>query len=65
LPCFYSGILFVLGIAYLVLLSNQNFSRKNFIDENALMAGLVRREFADMASIKEYAKHLKKEVQEE
>lgn len=47
------------------MLPNESFNRKNFFDENALMAGLVKREFNDLRLITEYAAKLKKVVHSE
>lgn len=54
-----SCCLYVVGVAFLVMLPNDSFNRKNFFDENALMAGLVKREFMDSASIVEFSNRLK------
>lgn len=60
-----SCIIYLLGLVFLVMLPNENFNRKNFIDENALMAGLVKREFEDLKSIVEYATRLNKSASNE
>ena len=59
-PSLFRCLLYVVGVVFLVMLSKDSFNRKNFFDENALMAGLVKREFTDLLSINEYAKQLKK-----
>ncbi len=51
-------LLYMLGIIYMFLLPNENFNLRNFFDENALMAGLVRREYADLSSLAQYSKVL-------
>ena len=55
-----SYTIYLLGLVFLVMLPNENFNRKNFFDENALMAGLVKREFEDQKSIVEYTTLLDK-----
>ena len=37
------------------MLPNEELCRKSFFDENALMAGLVRREFSDRRSISRFS----------
>ena len=54
-----SSLLYLVGVVVLVMLPNDNFNRKNFFDENALMAGLVKREFMDSASIANFVSRLK------
>lgn len=48
-----------MGVVFLVMLPNEKFSRRNFFDENALMAGLVKREFTDSGSLADFASKLK------
>ena len=55
----------MLGLIFLLMLPNEQVNRKNFFDENALMAGLVKREFEDVRSISEYANRLKKVASDE
>ena len=59
IPNLCRAVLYLAGLVYLVMLSNDKFNRKNFLDENALMAGLVKREFVDSGSIREFASRLK------
>ena len=40
------------------MLPRDEFNRRSFVDENALMVGLVRREFRDSQSISDYAEEL-------
>ena len=51
-------LLFLCGLVHLGLLPRDDFNHRSFIDENALMAGLVRREFSDSQSISDYAEQL-------
>ena len=60
-----SCFLYVLGLIFLLMLPNEQVNRKNFFDENALMAGLVKREFENVRSISEYANRLKKVASDE
>ena len=53
------------GLAYLLMLANENFNLSNFFDENALMAGLVKREFADVNSLSYYTQVLSDAVHDE
>lgn len=62
---YFSCVLYLAGLVYLLMLPNESFNRKNFFDENALMAGLVKREFNDLRLITEYAAKLKKVVHSE
>ena len=48
----------MVGLVLLCFLPNEDFSRRMFFDENALMAGLVRREFTDQSSIRKFAKEI-------
>ncbi len=48
-----------MGVAFLVMLPSENLNRRNYFDENALMTGLVKREFGDAESIMAYARMLK------
>lgn len=41
------------------MLPNEELSRKSFFDENALMAGLVRREFSNARAISRFADKMK------
>lgn len=52
-------LLFVVGVVYLGMLSDDQMSRGSFFDENALMAGLVRREFSGAGSILRFADEMK------
>ncbi len=54
-----SCTLYIVGVVFLVMLPNEKFSRRNFFDENALMAGLVKREFTDLGSLADFASKLK------
>ena len=47
------------------MLPSDHLNRKNFFDENALMAGLVRREFGDQESILAYANELREDAENE
>ena len=47
------------------MLPNDKFNRRNFFDENALMTGLVKREFMDAGSIREIANRLKSAASDE
>jgi hypothetical protein len=58
-PYLPSSFLYVAGVVFLAMLPNSNFNRKNFFDENALMAGLVKREFMDTKSISGFVSQLK------
>ena len=61
-----SCVLYLVGVVFmLLLLPNDKFNRKNFIDENALMAGLVRREFSDIGAMARYASQLRTVVSDE
>ena len=51
-------LLYLCGLVYLGLLPRDEFNHRSFIDENALMVGLVRREFRDKQSISNYAQEL-------
>ncbi|XP_064398574.1 glycosylphosphatidylinositol anchor attachment 1 protein-like [Halichondria panicea] len=51
-------VLFVIGIVYLLSLPRRDLSHKAFFDENALLAGVVRREFADPNTIAKYAENI-------
>ena len=51
-------LLYVAGLVYLCQLPRDEFNHRSFIDENALMTGLVRREFSDPYAISNYAKQL-------
>ena len=54
-----------MGVVFLVMLPNDKFKRKNFFDENALMTGLVKREFMNAGSIQETANRLKSAASDE
>lgn len=56
LPC--SILLYLCGLVYLGQLPRDELNHRSFIDENALMVGLVRREFSDSQSISDYAEEL-------
>ena len=56
LPC--RLLLYVAGLVYLSQLPRDEFNHRSFIDENALMVGLVRREFSDPNSISRYSRQL-------
>ena len=49
----------MVGLAYLCILPLEDMSRKSFFDENALMAGLVKREFSNRDSIARYSRGLR------
>ncbi|CAI8038880.1 Glycosylphosphatidylinositol anchor attachment 1 protein [Geodia barretti] len=51
-------LLYLCGLVYLGMLPRDEFNRRSFVDENALMVGLVRREFRDSQSISDYAEEL-------
>lgn len=51
-------LLYVVGLVYLCQLPRDEFNHRSFIDENALMTGLVRREFSDPYVISNLAKQL-------
>jgi len=48
----------VAGLVYLVQLPRDEFNHRSFIDENALMVGLVRREFSNPDSISSYSRDM-------
>ena len=48
----------MVGLVYLFQLPRNEFSYRSFIDENALMAGLVKREFSASQIISDYAAQL-------
>lgn len=48
----------MVGLVYLLQLPRDELNHRSFIDENALMTGLVRREFNDANSISHYAEQL-------
>ena len=52
------ALLFVVGLVFLYMLPKDEFNRKSFFDENALMVGLARREFRNQNSIGAFAKEL-------
>ena len=56
---FFRLLLYVVGLVLLCFLPNEDYSRRMFFDENALMAGLVRREFADQDSIRKFAEEIR------
>lgn len=60
-----SFFLYLVGVVFLVMLPSDNFNRKNYFDENALMAGLVKRDFMDSASIADFVSRLKPLASEE
>lgn len=64
-PNLYSCLLYLVGVVFLVMLPNDKFNRRNFFDENALMTGLVKREFMDAGSIREIANRLKSAASDE
>ena len=64
-PLLFSCILYLAGLVYLVMLPHESLNRSNFFDENALMAGLVKREFTDLTSIKHYAAKLRNVAHDE
>ena len=47
------------GLVYLSQLPRDEFNHRSFIDENALMAGLVKREFSNPDSISAFAEQMK------
>jgi glycosylphosphatidylinositol transamidase len=51
-------LLYLCGLVYLGMLPRDEFNRRSFVDENALMVGLVRREFRDSQSISDFAEEL-------
>lgn len=51
-------LLYVAGLVYLFQLPRDEFNHRSFIDENALMVGLVRREFSNPDSISSYSREL-------
>ncbi len=53
-------ILFLVGIVYLISLPRRDLSHKAFFDENALLAGVVRREFADPNTVAQYASEVER-----
>ena len=55
----YRCLLFIVGVVYLLALPKRDLSHKAFFDENALLAGVVRREFSDPTSIARYAEDFK------
>lgn len=48
----------MVGLVYLFQLPRDELNHRSFIDENALMTGLVRREFNDANSLSHYAEQL-------
>lgn len=52
-------LLYVAGIVYFYALTSDEMSRRGYFDENALMTGLVRREFTDQKSISKHAEEIK------
>jgi len=57
-------LLYVAGIVYMFLLPHENFNLRSYFDENALMAGLVRREYADLSSLAQYSKVMSQRVRD-
>lgn len=55
---FFSFLLYMIGLIFLCFLPNEDYSRRMFFDENALMAGLVNREFEDHNTIKIFAEEI-------
>lgn len=55
---FFSFLLYMVGLVFLCLLPNEDYSRRMFFDENALMAGLVNREFEGQNTIKKFAEEI-------
>lgn len=53
-----SLFLYVAGLLYLAQLPRDEFNHRSFIDENALMAGLVKREFTSSQAISDLAAEL-------
>ena len=53
-------LLYVAGVVYFYYLTSDEMSRRGYFDENALMTGLVRREFSDQRSIAKHADDIKK-----
>ena len=56
---FYSLLLYALGVVYFYYLTSDEMSRKGYFDENALMTGMVRREFSNQRSIGKHAEDIK------
>ena len=48
----------MVGLVYLFQLPRNEFNHRSFIDENALMAGLVKREFSASHLISDYTTQL-------
>ena len=48
----------MVGLAYLSQLPRDELNHRSFIDENALMTGLVKREFNSPQTISNYANQL-------
>ena len=56
---FFSSIIFyVAGLVYLSQLPRDELNHRSFIDENALMTGLVKREFSSPQTITNYVNEL-------
>lgn len=58
LPLHCRLLLYVAGLVYLAQLPRDEFNHRSFIDENALMAGLVKREFSDPNSIPTFTEQM-------
>ena len=50
----------MVGVVYFYFLTSDEMSRRGYFDENALMTGLVRREFTNEKSIVRFAKEMEK-----
>ena len=52
-------LLYAVGVVYFYYLTSNEMSRTGYFDENALMTGLVRREFSNERSITKHAEEIK------